>query len=188
MEDLIERLKSGDCDAEEILEITESLLKLEDVPESGWGVACRALVVAGRATWWRCDCGEIKPDLGNVDAFCMKCGQMRRLPNRLSRSPWGLYVRCLKRCRPECWFRDLSEWMMSEGLGHEDVFEGVVLPEAIDAGGSRVLPEAKAAWGAVPTENKKQRKIICIDGMIIEESGEVRGLQWISLPMMMVNE
>lgn len=192
--EIANKLESEQITPEEILELVSELLKQGDARAEDWKTACNALSRAGRATWWRCGCGEIRPDTGEIDIFCTNCGQMRHLPERLSQSPWPLYIKCLRQSMPVTWFEVLSAWMQQEKLGKLEASavksyplrpdKAGVLPEAIAGEGSCVLPEAIAARGAMPPE--KAKIIRCIDGMIIEENGDIRGLQWIALPMMLV--
>lgn len=179
---------------DEKLERVAQLLTQSEVTADELRAACRILSAAARTTWWQCGCGEIPPNAGDIDIFCTKCGQIRQLPNRLSRSPWPLYIECLKRLKPDFWFEELAEWMRHEKLGEcisdeyaDNALSAAqvgVLPAAIADEGSRVLPQAIAARGAMPPVQKKH--IRCIDGMILDNSGDVRGLQWIALPMMPV--
>ncbi len=165
--------------AESVMECIDALLQNpEGTDPEIWEEACTTLNQVAHATWWRCKCGEITPKDREIDAFCPQCGHFLQLPERLSRSPWPLYISCLQKRLPDAWFERLSQWMEQQGLG--TVIEGDVLPQAIGAGGSDVLPQAIGAGGTAP----HKRIIKCIDGMNIFESGEIRGLQWIALPMM----
>ena len=188
--------------------------------------ACDILSDLARGTWWRCECGPVSPEAGDVDAVCARCGALLHLPERRPHSVWPLYVRALRRLRPNSWFDDLAAWIAERDLGHvgaapqgpkrrecgggaypsaakdSDAGGSGVLPQAIDGqtvetgdlhvstGDSTgdltpvVLPQAIAARGATPPA--QNRAILCIDGMIIDENGSVRGCQWIALPPMPV--
>ena len=160
MRNELEKLQQENDPEKILISAANALSSKESCSPEELVIVCNALCRAGRATWWRCGCGEILPTSGDIDAFCVKCRQMRSLPNRLSRSPWGLYVRALQQLMPDYWFEKLSEWMKSNQIGE--------------------MMESELS-------NAKTRRIKCIDGMIIDETGDVRGLQWIALPMMDVN-
>ncbi len=100
----------------------------------------------------------------------------------MQRSPWPLYIICLKHLYPETWFDALFAWMKQKYP--ETEIKAGVCPKDIAGGGSAVLPPAIGARGAVP---HVPNAIHCIDGMIIEDTGTIRGLQWIALPMMPID-
>ncbi|MBO4349936.1 MAG: hypothetical protein J6A01_03195 [Proteobacteria bacterium] len=181
-------------EAEGILARAASMLEgdVENISQEMWQEICRDLARAARATWWRCDCGVVEPGEIEFDAICSECGQMHRLPERLSRAPWALYVPCLRHALGETWFDQLADWMSSHHLGStgtEDnpVWFGDLVGSAYpaqpdsDAGGAAY---EIAARGATSPDLKNTRCIQCIDGMKIYETGAVIGLQWIALPMM----
>ena len=181
-------------EAEAILDKAASMLAgdVDNYSQEMWQEICQDLARAARATWWHCDCGAIEPQAIEFDAFCSKCGQMHRLPGRLSRAPWALYIPCLRHALGDRWFDALALWMENLNLGRIGATEnpawfGDLVGSAYPAhphsaaGGAAYEVDAR---GAEPPETKTVRCIQCIDGMKIYESGAVSGLQWIALPMM----
>ena len=128
-------------------------------------------------TWYRCGCGPISPLSGIIDVMCDKCGELRRLPPRLSRAPWPMAVACYRRLNPTGWFDDLSAGMMAE---HTGVIESGAYPQDSAAGGDAYSAQPNSGAGDIPP---KMRIIRCSDGMIIAENGEIKGLSWIALPI-----
>ena len=114
------------------------------------------LVEVGRSTWFHCRCVSLNPLCGLATAVCGKWGEPRRVGNRLSRSPWPVYVSCLRRLYPD-WFARLGAWMRAYPMLSEDA--------------------------EVPDSRDGRARLACVDGMVIFEDGEVRGLGWIALPM-----
>lgn len=163
-------------DAESVMEVIQCFLdKSEDVLPRVWERAIEALEQVGRKSWWRCECGECRPDSGEIDLFCSHCGQMRYLPKRLSRSPWVLYIGCMRQRYPATWFELISEWLVGQGLAQ--IKERSVCPSGIATPRRDVATNASLAQGA------SHRYLHCIDEMKIYETGEIEGIQWISLPM-----
>lgn len=186
--------------------IEEALGCVESVPSEFWARSCDALVEVGKSTWWRCHCGVLNPLEGVVDAFCVRCGEMRCLGDRLSRSPWVLYVHCVRRVYAEDWFDRLSSWALGCGiLDHEETVvaeSGAYLGVSPDSGaGVAAYGGAIAAQGASPCAEERimmssswteesetspcaeERILVMIDGMRISSLGYVMGTQWIALPM-----
>ena len=118
--------------------------------------ALDALVDVGRSTWFHCRCVSLNPLCGLATAVCEKCGEPRRVGNRLSRSPWPVYVSCLRRLYTD-WFARLGAWMRAYPMLSEDA--------------------------EVPDSRDGRARLTCVDEMVIFEDGEVRGLGWIALPM-----
>ena len=146
--------------ADDIFASAESLLRNPDASQGELLSVCNNLVQIGEQTWWRCGCGSIRPDSGEIDVYCSHCKEFRHLPERLSRSPWPLYVQCLMRLMPDTWFDTLENWLCAQGLAHDE--------------------HGSETHG----HTEHSRAIHCVDGMIILDTGEIRGLQWIALPMM----
>ena len=183
-------------EAEAILSRAAEMLSgdVDQYSQAVWQEMCCKLGEAGRATWWRCNCGAVEPGEIEFDAICGQCGQMHTLPPRLSRSPWALYIPCLRHALGDAWFDRLSAWMAEHHLGQEGTDEnpawfgdlvGSAYPADPDSAAGGAAYEI-AARGAMPPEPQKTRCIQCIDGMKIYDSGAVVGLQWIALPMMPV--
>lgn len=169
-------------DAEEVLRGAAGLLKSSDVSDEIWTDVLDALCRVGRGTWYRCRCGEVAPTRGVVDAVCEHCGEVRRLPARLSRSPWPLYLDVLRRLRPEDWFECLSAWGIERGLGWLEREAGGAYPaEGLDsdAGGASYGRKDVDARGAALSA-----QIRFEGGMCISRNGEIRGLSWICPEMM----
>ena len=172
-------------DAEDIMSGADALLRSEEAIEPAvWLDVLDALCRAGRCTWYRCGCGEISPASGCVDAFCERCGALRRLPPRLSRSPWPLYLAVLRRVCPEDWFERLAAWGGERHIGQVEREKGGAYPrEAADsgAGGASYGLMAEDARGAVPPGRKMMR---FHNDMLVFDDGEIRGLTWICAEMM----
>lgn len=169
-------------DPEAVLKLAADCLSESDgnaEDDIDWPMLCSVLSHAGEATWYRCACGKISPSRGSVDAVCPVCGEIRRLPARLSRAPWPLYVRCLMHAVPD-WFSRLSKWLEAESLGHAGGGGAYARHAHSDAGGGACRSGAEdSSAGDVPPK----KCIECIDGMKIFENGDVCGTAWIALPM-----
>ena len=170
-------------DPEALLAIVGDFLKM---PESDFEAealqsACTSCIAILRriaqSTWYRCGCGPISPLSGSIDAICDKCGELRRLPPRLSRAPWPMAVACYQRRNPAGWFDDLAVRMAAENTGK---LEGGAYPQDSAAGGAAYSVQPNSGAGDA---SPAPRIIRCPDGMIIAESGEVKGLSWIALPI-----
>lgn len=190
-EDLKKAIASTDLSG--LLEMATTLLDRQENPSS-LAILCDAIVEGSRATWWRCDCGPISPTSGLIDVICPRCGARRILPDRCAGSPWRVYVKLLERCIGASWFDVLAKWMVEQNLGEVGILHADpqrresmgngAYPQDSDVGGSGVLPTAIAARGGT---SPAHRALFCIDGMRILETREVRGAQWIALPMMPVS-
>lgn len=156
--------------SDDIMASIEILLHSPDKPRSELLAACKKLVQIGEQTWWRCRCGAIRPNRNKIDIFCNNCNEFRYLPQRLARSPWPLYIQCLMQLMPESWFHTLGNWLFEQGLANYETYNND--------------QEVSTLFDAPTTVSKSNRLIACIDGMLILPNGEIRGLQWIALPMM----
>ena len=148
-------------------------------PDLSFDECLRQLSKVGRMTWYRCDCGPISPEQGTVDILCDKCGQFRQVGPRLSRSPWPLYVACLRRVRPDDWFLWLKDWLTGHSLCA--VTRGAYLGDSPNsAAGGEAYDGAShhSLAGATAPET-----IQCIDNMQISSDGTITGLNWIALPL-----
>ena len=157
-----EHAENAPC-ADDVFASAESLLRNPGASQGELLSVCKKLVKIGEQTWWRCGCGSIRPDRGEIDVYCSQCKEFRHLPERLSRSPWPLYVQCLMRLMPQTWFQTLGNWLCTQGL---------------------VSDERGSENREASAYTEHPHAIHCVDGMIILNTGEIRGLQWIALPMM----
>ena len=173
-------VRSGD--PESVLSGAADLLRAEgEIEPAIWREVLDALCLVGRSTWYRCRCGEISPESGMVDAICEKCGELRRLPERLSRSPWPLYVAVLRRLVPDCWFDCLASWALAHGLGALEAEKGGAYPsEATDSDAGGASYRQVDARGAVPP----QKILRFSNNMQVHSDGDIRGLTWICAEMM----
>lgn len=139
---------------------------------SDWKQLCERLADLAPTTWYACQCGPISPLEGNIDALCPKCGQMRKLPPRRAIALWPLFVKSLCHILPDHWFAYLSRWMLESGLANLESAE-------------KNVPYGTQKKVGVETECRRERLryLRCIDGMLIYETGAVRNIQWIALPM-----
>ena len=103
------------------------------------------------------------------------------MPERLSRSPWPLYLAVLRRLLPQDWFDVLASWAVAQDLGALEAEKGGAYPSEAkdsDAGGASYCQVD--ARGAVPPEMFLRFS----NGMQIRKDGDVRGLTWICAEMM----
>ena len=161
-------------------------------PDLSFDADLQQLSVIGTMTWYRCDCGPISPLSGTIDILCDRCGRFRQVGPRLGRSPWPLYVACLRRVRPGDWFLWLKDWLVGHSLclAEGGAYEGASLHS--DAGAAYLGDSPKSAAGGAAYDGVSQHSragasapdhILCIDQMEILPTGEIKGLNWIALPM-----
>lgn len=153
----------------------------------------------GRKTWWCCACGAISPVMGEVDAYCEKCGTWRHLPARLSFPVWTAWVMVSRLRWPETWFMSLRRWAEEQNLlvceaveeqslsgrcgGRHDRPDSASLPLAAPAEGDAAYADADASGKDAPGETSPAPCLCFIDGMRIYSDGKVCGSQWIALPL-----
>lgn len=157
------RIPGSDFEADEIARASASCLEI--------------LRHIAQSTWYRCSCGPISPLSGSIDAICDKCGELRRLPPRLSRAPWPMAIACYQRRNPNGWFEELACRMTADNTG--EVENGAYPQDSAAGGGAYPAQPDSDAGDASPAP----RIIRCIDGMIITETAEIKGLSWIALPI-----
>ena len=170
IEKLTALLQSDGASALNTEEILSSVAAYTESPETAFnadlleslGRKCITLLdIAAQRTWYCCDCGPVSPLSGMIDVMCPKCGGIRHLPPRLSRSPWPLYIACARRVNPDGWFDALANAMIAN-------------------------KSAEIISSASSDSDASIRVIRCIDNMQIDETGNIRGLAWIALPMPMM--